>query len=109
MAYEYRATVLRVVDGDTLLLKVDLGFHAEITEKFRLAHIDCPEMGTPEGLEAKRFVDTFVGAECTLHCLGKDKYGRWLAEVEMGGEMLHDLIMRAGLAKPYEGGKRATH
>jgi micrococcal nuclease len=41
--YEYKA-VIKVYDGDTITAQVDLGFHFNFTNSFRLARIDCPEV-----------------------------------------------------------------
>jgi micrococcal nuclease len=42
--YEYKASVIKVYDGDTITAQVDLGFHFNFTNSFRLARIDCPEV-----------------------------------------------------------------
>jgi endonuclease YncB( thermonuclease family) len=55
--YLYSAIVDRVIDGDTLLLRVDLGFEVWINQRIRLRGIDCPEVSTPEGQKAKEFVE----------------------------------------------------
>ena len=44
MAYEYHAKVLRVIDGDTIELEIDLGFGVFKREKVRLARVDTPEV-----------------------------------------------------------------
>jgi micrococcal nuclease len=51
--YEYSAQVLRVVDGDTVDLAIDLGFFVYIRERVRLLGIDTPEIRTKD-LEEKR-------------------------------------------------------
>ncbi len=43
-SYLYLARVEQVVDGDTMDLRIDLGFHTERRGRFRLARIDCPEL-----------------------------------------------------------------
>ncbi len=42
--YNYKAKVVRWVDGDTLLVEVDLGFYVLTIQKIRLARINAPEM-----------------------------------------------------------------
>ena len=42
--YTYAARLVRVVDGDTVDLDIDLGFHITVRERFRLAGIDTPEL-----------------------------------------------------------------
>ena len=43
--YQYRAKVVRVVDGDTVILSVDLGFRVQHEISVRLARINAPERG----------------------------------------------------------------
>jgi endonuclease YncB( thermonuclease family) len=48
--YTYRATIERVIDGDTVVANVDLGFHTWIhDEHLRLFGIDAPELSSDEG------------------------------------------------------------
>ena len=54
--YVFKAIVLDVVDGDTLVLDVDCGFEIKKKERIRLAGIDCPEITTEEGREAAEYV-----------------------------------------------------
>lgn len=54
--YVYRADVLRVIDGDTLLLRIDLGFAVWKEQRLRLAELDTPAMDEQGGQEAYRFV-----------------------------------------------------
>ena len=81
--YVYKARVKRVVDGDTLVCRVDLGFRTFRTVRFRLAYIDCPEIGTSEGIAARDFVvEELKGLDFVMiHSVGLDMYGRDLAEV----------------------------
>ena len=44
--YNYKATLLRVVDGDTVDAELDLGFKIFIKERIRLMGIDTPESRT---------------------------------------------------------------
>mgnify|MGYP000163561762 CR=1 FL=1 len=44
--YDYRVTdVIRVIDGDTVDLRIDIGFHLSAALRFRLLSIDTPERG----------------------------------------------------------------
>jgi len=53
--YDYNAVLRRVIDGDTYVLDIDLGFHIWTTQHVRLEGIDCPEKNTPEGVLATNF------------------------------------------------------
>lgn len=44
--------LVRVVDGDTYVLDIDLGFYVTTRQHVRLAGLDCPEAGTIEGKAA---------------------------------------------------------
>ncbi|MBP6508034.1 MAG: thermonuclease family protein [Opitutaceae bacterium] len=81
--FTYRAEILKVVDGDTLWVKVYLEPRRWVKQKLRLRDLDCPELPTSEGKAAKRFVDTLLtSAEGVTICTTKpDKYDRYLADV----------------------------
>jgi endonuclease YncB( thermonuclease family) len=53
--YEYNAELVRVIDGDTYVLDVDLGFYVHAVQHVRLLGIDCPEKNTPQGVAAALF------------------------------------------------------
>ena len=63
------------------------------TQTLRLRGIDCPEMNTPEGKAAKRYVEALVNEaeEITITTSKADKYDRYLADVFLhlrsGGEV----------------------
>ena len=44
--YEYRAQLIKVIDGDTIDAKIDLGFGISIEKRVRLVGIDAPEVRT---------------------------------------------------------------
>ncbi|MDD9933431.1 MAG: DUF1016 N-terminal domain-containing protein, partial [Myxococcales bacterium] len=52
----YKAEVERVIDGDTLLLRVDLGFEVWKEQRLRLAGVDAAPLDTPDGKKAWAFV-----------------------------------------------------
>ena len=98
------ARVVRVVDGDTVVLDLDLGWRIwRLGERCRLAGINCPELSTLEGAKARAFVSDLVGVgrmvTFTSHSL--DKYGRPLGHVTLSdGRNLNVLILDAGYAQP---------
>jgi len=55
-SYLYKAEVRDVIDADTVLLDIDLGFEVIRRQSIRLARIDAPERDTPEGAKGRRFV-----------------------------------------------------
>ena len=89
--HEYRVEIVKVVDGDTVDVDIDLGFGIWMkNERVRLFGIDTPESRTRDleekkfGLFAKRYVEEYlpVGTIQTLktHKDGVGKYGRILGE-----------------------------
>ena len=93
--YEYNAKVLRIVDGDTLDVDIDLGFGVWIhKERIRLEGIDTPESRTRDleekkfGLLSKEYVRNLlpVGSIVKLVCKSYDskgKFGRILGDIEI--------------------------
>jgi len=111
--YEYRARVVRWVDGDTVDLEVDLGFRMSTSTRFRLQGIDTPEVRGPEKEEGKKaagFCQALLpkGASCIVVTTKAGKYGRWLARIWACGEdgqrtglTVNQQLLEAGLAKVY--------
>jgi len=84
-SYTYAATVDRVIDGDTLLVIIEAGFRIIVRDRLRLRGIDCPEVGTPEGDRAKRFVEKLLPAGAAIvlksHKDRTDQHGRFVVDV----------------------------
>jgi micrococcal nuclease len=105
------AVVVRVVDGDTVVLNLDLGWHTwRHDESVRLAHADALERtDRVRWAEVKVFVERLmpVGAEVLLISEKLEKYGRTLGRIVLrDGRDVGAELLKAGLAVPYEGGKR---
>lgn len=126
--FEYQATLDRVIDGDTYVLVIDLGFEVHVKTHARLLGVNTPEMrGTerPAGLGATRFVQQWfdqttataaaAGTEWELrvvshdmnhtptskHPTRKGKYGRWLVDIyNHNNDSLADAIRQAGHDQP---------
>ena len=83
MGYEYQhVKVDRVIDGDTVVLDIDMGNRNTWTGPFRLAGINAPEIGTPGGSEARLFLfDLLKGGVALAETIKPDKYGRWLVRL----------------------------
>jgi endonuclease YncB( thermonuclease family) len=111
--YVFKATVLDVVDGDTLLLDIDCGFDIKKKQRVRLAHVDAPPIESTEGMAAANYVRTQLAlAEFVVVKTTKiDIYGRYLADVfyspdtkaEIGdvyrkGKYLNQTLLDKGLA-----------
>jgi endonuclease YncB( thermonuclease family) len=105
------ATVLRVVDGDTLMLHLDLGWHISYEARCRLIGVNAPELDTDAGVAARLWVIDRLDSAGVYHLNGDsvqqvtlvshalDKYGRPLGQVlvstpqgesfDLGLELLH--------------------
>ena len=81
--YTYKATVVKVIDADTLVLYIDLGFDSWIEQKLRLRGIDAPELSTVLGMAAKEHVQKILSKVDLVVCktYKEDKYGRYLADI----------------------------
>lgn len=109
--YTYRGTVLRVIDGDTLVVDIDLGFDTHYHARLRLNGVDAPEMRGPEreqGLDTKAAIEALVARPATpvsITSRSRDKYGRWLATVQFihNGKLtdLSRYLLDNKLAVPY--------
>jgi micrococcal nuclease len=81
--YEYNAKVIRVVDGDTVELRVDMGFRCSMTISARLLGIDAPEMHKKAQLEMARkataaLAERLEGKDVRIVSKKADDWGRWL-------------------------------
>ena len=91
MDYQYKAKIIKVIDGDTVDVDIDLGFDVHLTkQRIRFKGVDTPESRTRDMLEkkygilAKDFVKSYlkVGQWATLKTFkdGKGKFGRILGD-----------------------------
>lgn len=113
--YTYRGSVARVIDGDTMEINIDLGFHISVRRTFRLYGINTAEKISGEagepGKKAENFVRELVEGKAVIVQTFRDKlekYGRYLAEVFAVGDnfSVNKRLLAAGLAVEYMGGKR---
>lgn len=118
--YEYRVKkVLRVVDGDTIDVDIDLGFNVSYTQRVRLAGIDTPESRTTDlkekalGLESKEYLKNLLdSAEDIIIQTEKpdssEKYGRILGWLFINDDetSLNEKMISEGYAWEYDGGTK---
>lgn len=101
--------VQRILDGDSLVIRVDLGYRVYHETRIRLLGIDSPERGQAGWTEARENLGLLapVGAICVVQTTGPDKYGdRWLGTVQVGGIDLSEAQLVGGFAVLYGGGAR---
>jgi micrococcal nuclease len=105
--YTYEAKVVRVVDGDTIDLDIDLGFHIRITKRIRLSFINAPEMNTDLGKRSKDFLLKSIPQESNVIIKTQldrtDKYGRVLGEIFAPDQIssINKLMIDGGFAEYY--------
>lgn len=115
--YEYKVEkVLRVVDGDTIDVIINLGFDILVKKRIRLAGIDAPESRTRDlyekklGLEAKAWLKEKIGKAEKVFIRTENnnsvgKFGRVLGVLYVKGEdvSLNKQMIDQGYAWEYEG------
>lgn len=110
--YEYRATILRVVDGDTVHAEIDLGLDVSTRITLRLAGLDAPEASSPEGIAATAWLAEHapVGSRLIVRTTKdhREKFGRYLGTLIADGVELNAAMIAAGHASPYGGERRAS-
>ena len=114
--FVYNAILERVVDGDTLVCSIDLGYNVFLhKQKVRLAGIDTPESRT-RNLEEKalgkkasaRLSELCVGS-FKIQSFGKGKYGRILAiPYTEDGKDICQMLIKEGHAVEYHGGTKTA-
>jgi len=119
--YEYRCKILKVIDGDTVDVDIDLGFGVWLRdERVRIMGIDTPESRTRDkvekvfGLAAKERLKELLGETTILKTeVNKDgedmkgKFGRILGDfVSEDGRMVTDIMIQEGHCVAYFGGSK---
>ncbi|SME94593.1 thermonuclease family protein [Pseudobacteriovorax antillogorgiicola] len=116
-ANEFRCVrYLSNYDGDTITFQID-GVHPLLGDKIpiRLSGVDTPELKSKQRCEkelarwAKRFVRAQMRQASTIKLseVKRGKYFRVVAKVDFDGKDLGDLLLKNGLAVPYDGGKKS--
>lgn len=97
------AVVERIIDGDTIVVVLDLGWNLYKNDHVRLAGINAPEKNTPEGITARDYLSSLIKPvdHVMIHSHKLDKYGRCLATVLIGDLNVNQEMINAGHAIPY--------
>ena len=124
--YEYKCNVVKVVDGDTVDVDIDLGFGVWLKdERVRMMGIDTPESRTSDkveklfGLAAKKKLKELLGKTAILKTqVNKDgedmkgKFGRILGDFDVydaekdAWRPATDVLIETGNAVAYFGGSK---
>lgn len=87
--YEYNCKLVRVIDGDSVIFDIDLGFHLTIRETVRFLNCDAPEIRTKDLKEKQmgfvvrsKVCNELINAKnITIKTSKQGSFKRWLAEV----------------------------
>ena len=113
--FSYRIDkVLKVVDGDTIDVRIDMGFDIKYKSRVRLFGIDTPESRTRDleekklGLLSKKYLKDklAVGKRFTIKTHKGEqtgKFGRILGEVFISGKNINLQMCKEGYAVAYYG------
>ena len=121
--YEYRVSIDRVVDGDTVDCWIDLGYNLKIHKRVRFAGVNAPETRTrnkeekKRGLIAKEWLQNkiapkHVGSskDIILKSYEYGKYGRVIGELFIVSgsrkQSINKMMLAEGLVTEYDGGAR---
>ena len=121
MPNEYSVKVLKIVDGDTVDVDIDLGFGIVLTdERVRIVGIDTPESRTSDkvekvfGLASKHRLKELLEKEAVLITFDdkngedmKGKFGRVLGDFKFGDSTVSQVLIEEGHAVPYHGQNKA--
>ena len=117
--YTYKAKLDRVIDGDTIDVKIDLGFDISVKKRVRFTGINTPESRTRDleekklGLAAKdRLIEILDKGSLQVESKEVGKYGRVLGVLTVYPDNLdmpinvNDTLVSEGHAVEYNGGKK---
>tara|TARA_R110000765_G_scaffold232507_6_gene335851 strand:+ start:3481 stop:3861 length:381 start_codon:yes stop_codon:yes gene_type:complete len=120
--FEYRSSLLKIIDGDTIDVDLDLGFSVVLKkQRIRLYGINTPESRTRDleekryGLAAKaRLREILESAESitiktAIDKKARGKYGRILGTVYADDMNVNEKLLEEGHAIEYFGGKKQTN
>lgn len=82
--YDYKVeSVVRVVDGDTVIVGIDVGFYLTTVQHVRLLGVDTPERGQTGYRECTEFTRAWLQKhpDTMIHTIKTDAFGRWLGRI----------------------------
>ncbi|MFC3393536.1 thermonuclease family protein [Brenneria rubrifaciens] len=98
LAATLNGKVVKVVDGDTLIVR-----QSGINHRIRLLGIDAPEYRQPYGKNARRTLERKIGGKwVTVRYEAKDRYARYLGTVYYWNNNINLALLRTGQAWVYK-------
>lgn len=117
--WTFPAYCIKVIDGDTIDVFLDIGFKCTRTERLRLMGVNCPELHGPTsaaGMRAKKFTEGVIAGwqpiderwPLAVQTFKADVFGRYLAHVwpmaaDEGSPHLSALLLGSGNAVVFHG------
>lgn len=90
-----RGTMVRVIDGDTLVIRTE----DSVLHRIRLQDIDAPELSQPFGADSRRALTQKIGSKpLSVDVRGIDRYGRQVGEVKVGRRNINLWLVQHGFA-----------
>lgn len=120
--YKYNAKVIKIVDGDTVDLEIDLGFKLYTLQRCRLDGIDAPELTSKDkdkkelAQKVKKYlIEKLIGKTILVETKKQGKFGRYLVKIWIYKDIeklileeksINQDLIDKGYAEEYHGGKR---
>lgn len=105
--YTYNAAIVRVIDGDTLVVNIDLGFHTWRNEQtIRLLGCNAREIHDQGGPEARDNLTAMLpaGTPVVVSTVAPDKYAdRYDASITVKGVDLVQTLITSNWAAAWNG------
>lgn len=112
--FEYEGEIIKIIDGDTVDVRIDIGFSLTTIQRLRLNRINCCEMKSKnpkekaKAIKAKNLLCKLIlNKTLKVKTFKTDAFGRYLAEVYFSNENgqetnLSDHLLAIGLATIYK-------
>lgn len=100
--FAYKATIVRVIDADTLELNIDLGFRVHTIIEGRVNGVDAPEMSTEAGIRARQAVVELLGLTQSITVASwrdRRSFARWVVDVWVDDLLLATWLTQHGMVK----------
>lgn len=101
------ATVTKIIDGDTLELKIERTFNVRLTDG-KLPHFNVAEKNTPVGQAATSFlkqilpegtqVKVFIPTNNPEHLMDINSFNRIIGEIWVNGRQLTEILTESGFS-----------
>jgi endonuclease YncB( thermonuclease family) len=107
--YNYNAEIIKVIDGDTIKAKIDLGFYMTWETNIRFYGINSDELKSEDPIlkesaqKAKAYLETLLkpGDKVKISSRNLDKYKRPIATIYKDGLNVNEQMIVNKHAKPY--------